>query len=38
MVEHGQQLGVIGVQPLQQAIKSDEAERVNDFDTSWIGI
>lgn len=25
MVEHGQQLGVIGVQPLQQAIKSDEA-------------
>jgi hypothetical protein len=25
MVEHGQQLGLIGVQPLQQAIKSDEA-------------
>jgi hypothetical protein len=25
MVEHGQQLGLVGVQPLQQAIQTDEA-------------
>ena len=25
LFEHGQQLGLIGVQPLQQAIESDEA-------------
>ena len=25
MVEHGQQFGLVGMQPLQQAIESDEA-------------